>query len=128
MTPPTTPPLLPTLPTWRTMIFDGFFFEPLPAGVSETSSLPAGKYSHGDGSPAKHHHHQHGKKIKEREVELFFTTTDNMDSGDKGNEGGNNVESLNDPSSPQLGQPTAAATVGYCISGRGHNDYGVAVG
>lgn len=53
------------LPTRRTMIFDGFFFEPLPEESSPPQKDDNGKHHH-------HHHHHHGKKIKERDVELFI--------------------------------------------------------
>mmetsp|Transcript_20437 Transcript_20437/g.44356 ORF Transcript_20437/g.44356 Transcript_20437/m.44356 type:complete len:402 (+) Transcript_20437:174-1379(+) len=70
-----------TIPTRRTMIFDGFFFEPLPP-------------------PTTADHGNHGKKIKERDVEVFFTTVENENSS-----------------------PSSSA-VAYRISGRGYNDYG----
>lgn len=95
-------------PTRRTMIFDGFFFEPVPEGA-----LPSSDANDGDGK----RNHPHGKKIKERDVEVFFTTSDHGDHGANGN------EVSEDGKGGNL-KPQAGAAVEYRISGRGHNEYG----
>jgi len=94
------------LPTRRTMIFDGFFFEPPPPATTAEGAKAPPSSPDDDATPKKHphhHHHPHGRKIKERDVELFFTTAGH----DEITNGG-----------------PAEAEVAYKVSGRGHNEYG----
>ncbi|KAL9182200.1 hypothetical protein ACHAXT_012852 [Thalassiosira profunda] len=92
------------LPARRTMVFDGFFFEPPPPGSEGMPPLPVG-----EGGRKHHHAHPVGKKIKERDVELFFVAG-GADDGD-----GNGASE---------GQGEGKGEGAYRVMGRGHNDYG----
>lgn len=96
------------LPPRRTMVFDGFFFE-----ASDENSPQDGVAT----KENKHHHrHSNGKKIRERDVEVFFSVVEDDEEGGNGTNSGDETN--------QSGSVKDGKTPAFLIAGRGYNDFG----
>ena len=110
----------PQLPTRRTICFDGFFIQPpVDGSTPEDDDTPQAGSNEKDGTATnndgkrtsldqQHHSSPQGKKIKERDIEIFITTTKNNNDNNANSD--NVLESVDG--------------LLYHVSGRGYNEYG----